>query len=228
TQLPAGNRGKRLQELDRRRAKNICSQVSEVSSVSNTELFKRLRIVCLIVVASAGLYAQSTNSQQISGQILDSSGAAVPTATVKVTSADTGLSRSVQSNESGYYSTADLPIGSYEISAEAPGFKKAVVTNVKLSVNEKRTANLTMELGSISDSITVQADSLQVETSGGEVGRLITGQQASQIQLNGRNFPQLLALAPGVSTTYSSGFGLFGGYGVNASGQSANGGRTDT
>jgi hypothetical protein len=196
--------------------------------VSNTELFKTLRLVCLIVVASAGLYAQSTNSQQISGQILDSSGAAVPTATVTVTSSDTGLTRSVQSNESGYYNTADLPIGSYQISAEAPGFKKAVVTNVRLSVNEKRTANLTMEIGSISDSITVQADSLQVETSGGEVGRLITGQQASQIQLNGRNFPQLLALAPGVSTTYSSGFGLFGGYGVNNSGQSANGGRTDT
>jgi hypothetical protein len=179
-------------------------------------------------MAGTCLYAQSTNSQQISGQILDSSGAAVPNATITVTSADTGLTRSVHSNESGYYNTADLPIGTYQISAEAPGFKKAVVANLKLSVNEKRTANLTMELGSISDSITVQADAVQVETSSGEVGRLITGQQASQIQLNGRNFPQLLALAPGVSTTYSSGFGLFGGYGVNNSGQSANGGRTDT
>lgn len=112
--------------------------------MSNTELLQRLRVVCLLVIASAGLYAQSTNSQQISGQILDSSGAAVPGATVKVTSADTGLTRSVQSNESGYYNTADLPIGAYQISAEAPGFKKAVVTNVRLSVNEKRTANLTM------------------------------------------------------------------------------------
>jgi hypothetical protein len=74
----------------------------------------------------------------------------------------------------------------------------------------------------------VQADAAQVETSNGEVGRLVTGEQATQLQLNGRNFPQLLALAPGVSTTYASGFGLFGGYGVSNSSQSANGGRTDT
>src|SRR6185312_12111467 len=96
------------------------------------------------------------------------------------------------------------------------------------TVNSKQTANLTMDVGSINESVSVRADALQVETNTGEVGRLITGEQASQIQLNGRNFPQLLALAPGVSTTYSSGFGLFGGYVVNNSGQSANGQRTDT
>jgi hypothetical protein len=83
-------------------------------------------------------------------------------------------------------------------------------------------------VGAVTESVTVAADAAQVETASGEVGRLVTGEQATNIQLNGRNFPQLLQLLPGVSTTFSSGFGLFGGYGVNNSAQSINGSRTDT
>lgn len=193
------------------------------------------RILCLFTASLLALlslavvsYAQTTNNQQISGQILDSSGAVVPNAIVTVVNHDTGLTRSVKSNDAGFYVASDLPIGLYDVSATAPGFKKATLTNLQVTVNSKQTANLTMDVGSINESVSVRADAVQVETNTGEVGRLITGEQASQIQLNGRNFPQLLALAPGVSTTYSSGFGLFGGYGVNNSGQSANGQRTDT
>src|SRR6185312_10206761 len=195
-------------------------------------LRRKLCLFTASVVASLSFaaisYAQTTNNQQISGQILDSSGAAVPNATVTVVNHATGLSRSAKSNATGFYVASDLPIGFYDVSASAPGFKKATLTNLQVTVNSKQTANLTMDVGSINESVSVRADALQVETNTGEVGRLITGEQASQIQLNGRNFPQLLALAPGVSTTYSSGFGLFGGYGVNNSGQSANGQRTDT
>lgn len=85
-----------------------------------------------------------------------------------------------------------------------------------------------LEVGNVTDSVTVAADAAQVETATGEVGRLVTGEQATNLHLNGRNFPQLLQLLPGVSTTFSSGFGLFGGYGVNNSAQSINGSRTDT
>src|SRR6185369_10296370 len=123
---------------------------------------------------------------------------------------------------------ANLPIGVYNVSAEAKGFKKLLLSKLELSVDSKLAVTLKLEIGALTDSVTVQADAAQIETTTGEVGRLITGEQATQLQLNGRNFPQLLAIVPGVSTTYSSGFGLFGGYGVNNSGQSANGGRTDT
>ena len=88
--------------------------------------------------------------------------------------------------------------------------------------------NCTLQVGSQAEVLTVQADAIVVETTTGELGFTVTGEQASELQLNGRNFPELLALLPGVSTTYTSGFGLFGGYGVNNSGQSINGGRTDT
>ena len=116
----------------------------------------------------------------------------------------------------------------YDVSAEARGFKKSTTTGVVLNVNSKLSVNMKLEVGNVTDSVTVAADAAQVETATGEVGRLVTGEQATNLQLNGRNFPQLLQLLPGVSTTFSSGFGLFGGYGVNNSAQSINGSRTDT
>jgi hypothetical protein len=182
----------------------------------------------VFLLFSVNLFAQSTNNQGISGVVQDSTGSVVAGATVTALSIGTNLSRSAKSNESGNFVISNLPIGKYNISGEAPGFKKYVLTNVELTVDAQLTVSLKLEVGALTESITIQADAATVETHTGEVGRLISGQEATQLQLNGRNFPQLLALVPGVSTTYSSGFGLFGGYGVNNSGQSANGGRTDT
>ncbi|MBV8820699.1 MAG: carboxypeptidase regulatory-like domain-containing protein, partial [Acidobacteriaceae bacterium] len=186
--------------------------------------------VCTItlIVSAAMLYGQSTTNQQISGQVQDPTGSVVPNTTVTVVNIEQNLTRSAPTNESGNFVIANLPIGTYNITAEAQGFKKTVLTNVELTVDSKLAINLKLEVGNLIDTVTVQAEAAQVETANGEVGRLISGEQATQIQLNGRNFPQLLALVPGVSTTYSSGFGLFGGYGVTNSSQSANGGRTDT
>lgn len=175
----------------------------------------------------AAVLAQST-TQQISGFVKDPSGLAVTSAKISVRNVDTGQARSTQANESGFYVISNIPIGSYEIEAEAPGFKKFVQKNVIVDVNSKVSADIVFEVGSVAESVTITADAAQLETSSGEVGRLVTGEQATQLQLNGRNYIQLLSLIPGVSTTYASSFGLYGGFGTNASGQSANGGRTDT
>ncbi|MBV9938901.1 MAG: carboxypeptidase regulatory-like domain-containing protein [Acidobacteriaceae bacterium] len=189
----------------------------------------RFIAISFVAVFSACVsLAQTTNNQSILGTVQDSSGAVVPNAEVTVVSQATNLTRSAVSNESGNYVISNLPIGVYDISATAPGFKKFVLTKVEVTVSQQATVNIALEIGNVNESVTVQADAVRVESSTGEVSNLITGTQASQIQLNGRNFPQLLQLLPGVSTTYSSGFGLFGGYGVNNSGQSINGSRTDT
>lgn len=188
---------------------------------------KQLTVVALPALFAGLLLAQST-TQQISGLVRDPSGAAVPSAKVTVRHVDTGQIRNTQANESGYYVVTNIPIGSYEIEAESTGFKKFLQKNVVVAVNAKVSADILLEVGSVSESVTVTADAAQLETSNGEVGRLITGDQATQLQLNGRNFVQLLSLIPGVSTTYSSSFNLFGGFGSNMSSQSANGGRTDT
>lgn len=181
----------------------------------------------LLLVASLG-WSQTVTSQEISGLVQDLTGSVVPNATVTVKNDETGFIRTAQANEGGFYLVSNLPIGTYEVSAEVRGFKKFVTTGVVLNVNSKVSANIKLEVGNITESVTVAADAAQVETATGEVGRLVTGEQATNLQLNGRNFPQLLQLLPGVSTTFSSGFGLFGGYGVSNSNQSINGSRTDT
>jgi hypothetical protein len=174
------------------------------------------------------LLAQST-TQQISGFVKDATGAVVPTAKVSVRHVATDQTRTTQTNESGYYVVANIPIGEYEVAAEAAGFKRSTQKNVVVVVNSKPAVDLVLEVGAVTESVTITADVAQIETSSGEVGRLISGQQATQLQLNGRNFAQLLGLIPGVSTTYASSFSsLFGGYGSNMSGQSANGSRNDT
>ena len=179
------------------------------------------------MLAAMLLPAQST-TQQISGTVKDGSGAVIPSAKVSVLHINTGQTRNTGVNESGYYVVTNIPLGDYEVTAEAPGFKKWTQKNVKVDINAKATVDATLEVGAVSESVTVSADSAQIETSNGDVGRLITGQQATNLQLNGRNFTQLLSLIPGVATTNRSAMDLFGGYGSNMSSQSANGGRTDT
>jgi hypothetical protein len=195
-----------------------------------TYYFKRTLSVAAFFMAMAAIpcLAQSNYNQQISGQVRDSSGSIVPNAHVTVQNADTGFLREAVTNDSGNYVVSNIPIGKYQVAAESKGFKKTVISGVGLTEDSQLALNLELQVGSITETVNVEAQAAQIETETGEIGRLITGQQATQLQLNGRNFPQLLALLPGVSTTYSSGFGLFGGYGVTNSSQSSNGSRTDT
>jgi hypothetical protein len=182
----------------------------------------------LAVAAVAGLYAQSNLNQQISGQVSDGTGAVLTNATVTVTEQGTELTRTVKSNQDGNYVVPDLPTGTYRVTCEAPGFKKEVIADNPLATNINIEVNCRLQVGSQSESVTIQADMMVIELTNGDLGYTVTGEQAGELQLNGRNFPELLQLLPGVSTTYTDGFGLFGGYGVNNSGQSINGGRTDT
>jgi len=186
-----------------------------------------LSVLVFFLLAGSLLHSQYT-TQQIAGFVRDASGAVVPGAQVFARNTATGQVRTVPSNEGGYYVIANLPIGEYDMSAEARGFKKFVQTGVVLAVNAKLTVDINLEVGAVTESVTVTAEVVQLESSTGEVGRLVTGRQATQLQLNGRNFAQLLALLPGVSTTNRSSFDLFGGFGSNMSAQSVNGSRNYT
>ncbi len=184
--------------------------------------------VLLGLAAAAGLIAQNNLNQTISGQLTDSAGAAVPRVNITVMDQDTGLRRMTTTNETGNYVVANLPTGRYRVTAEAPGFKTEVVDNNPLNTDVSIEVNLKLQVGSQTDSVTVQADVMTLETANGDYGHTITGEQAGELQLNGRNFPELLQLLPGVSTSYADGFALFNGYGVSSSAQSINGARTDT
>ncbi|MCC6263736.1 MAG: TonB-dependent receptor [Bryobacterales bacterium] len=182
---------------------------------------------CLILLLSALALAQST-SQQIAGTVNDSTGAVVPQAKVTATAVATGFSRTAVTSESGYFVIPNVPIGQYEVVVEASGFQKHIQKAVNLGVNDRLQLNITMVVGSLTESVTVSADAAMVESTTGEVGRVVSGEQAQQLQLNGRNYTQLLSLLPGVSTNSRSNFDLAAGYGAAVTNQSVNGGRTGT
>jgi hypothetical protein len=180
-------------------------------------------LVFLFISSWALSISAQTTGQQITGLITDSTGAIVPNATVTALNEGTNATRSVVTNSDGNYVIPTLDVGTYTVSVTAAGFKKSVTAGVKLDVGDRLAINATMQPGDVTQSVQVQAASIHVETTTGEVSNLITGVQASQIQLNGRNFVQLIDLAPGTSSVYASGFALFGPYGVDAANQSING-----
>ncbi|WP_263419251.1 carboxypeptidase regulatory-like domain-containing protein [Terriglobus albidus] len=168
------------------------------------------------------------DSQQISGTVTDPSGASVPGADVTVTNEATGVSRAVKSNDDGNYVVLNLPVGIYTVTTTMSGFKKSVLTGVHVDVGSKPSVPVQLALGQATESIEVKSSDVLIQTTTAEIGGVISSTEATQIQLNGRNYIQLLTLQPGVSQTVAGGFSLFGTYGVSGSAQSVNGIRTDS
>jgi hypothetical protein len=131
--------------------------------------------------------------------VTDTTHAAIQGAKVTMRGEDTGLTRSATTNSAGIYVFPDLPPGSYQVAVEFTGFKSAVRTRITLNVADDRPVDFQLEPGTVTESVSVVADALQVKTVGGEVAGLVTGEQVRELPLNGRNFLQLATLMPGVS-----------------------------
>ena len=89
----------------------------------------------------------------------------------------------------GDYTIPLLPPGSYRVTVEVSGFKKFVQTGIRAEVAQTARLDIKLEIGSASESVTVQADGIALETTNGDYGQTVTGEQAGELQLNGRNFP---------------------------------------
>ena len=162
---------------------------------------RRLALVAsitLALLAPAPASAQRTTAS-IRGTVRDATQAVLPGVTVTATNEDTGLVRSVVTNESGVYSAADLPIGRYKVEAELPSFKKASRTGVVLRVADEFSIDFELSAGNVTDTVNVVASATPVRVLGGDVSGVITGEQVRELPLNGRNFLQLATLMPGVS-----------------------------
>jgi hypothetical protein len=179
-----------------------------------------LGCLCLVLTLVSAVHAQKT-SGQITGTVLDQTGAALPDTTVTVTQIGTGLSREVKSNQDGNYTVADLPIGVYRISVAHSGFKEGIVESVTVNVATTTRQDLTMEVGDVGEKVEVVASEIQVETETGAVGGVVNGEQVRELPLNGRSFVQLTQLQPGVSpaTNFDSkNKGLFSGVDFSVNG----------
>ena len=195
----------------------------------------RRSFVSLLVVGLCagwcGRAAAQETTGSISGTVTDSSGAAVAGAKVTIKSLDKNVVvRTLTVEASGQYLAAYLPVGRYEVVAEAANFKKSIFSNVVLNVADKLTINLILEVGSVNESVTVEANPLQVELQSVTAGGLINGTQVRELALNGRNWEQLVTLTPGVSDGGNSDtlyVGAFAPQGTNLVTFSMNGGRRE-
>ncbi len=163
-------------------------------------------ILCLGLSGSAN--AQEETSATITGQVSDSTGAAIANATVVVTDVSTGTVRRVQSNDEGNFNVFPLNPGSYTISVEQAGFKKSVV-NATLSAKDRRPIDIVLEIGAANETVTVTAEAPLLQDS--PTGQaLVSGNQITELPLNNRNFIRLLETIPGVSSDLDdeSNFGL--------------------
>jgi hypothetical protein len=136
----------------------------------------------------------------ISGRVTDSSGAAVGGAKVNVKDVGTNATRSVATDPQGRYNVADLEIGTYEVQAEMTGFKKFVHGGLLLTVGTQVVVDIALEVGTAEQTISVEGQVPQVDTTSSAIGNLIEPTQMQELPLNGRNYTQLLTLAPGVQT----------------------------
>ncbi|MEO7029021.1 MAG: carboxypeptidase regulatory-like domain-containing protein [Acidobacteriaceae bacterium] len=150
------------------------------------------------VFTTAG-YAQLVTGN-IVGTVKDSSGAFVPGATITVTNIDkNAVLRIVKTDAHGEYSAKLLPSGKYAVKADAANFKATSETGITIDVNQSATIDLVLQVGSESQSITVEAASLQVNLQDAQAQTVITGQQITELAINTRNYEQLVGLMPGVS-----------------------------
>src|SRR5580693_1642740 len=157
-----------------------------------------LAVLLLAVVALS--FTVKAHDATIVGTITDPSGAAVPNVNVAATSIETGLLSTAMTADSGTYVIPELRIGHYDVKAEASGFKIAEQKGLVLQVGDRTRIDFQMQLGGAQETVTVEANEVRVQTDSGEQSNVITGQQMSQIAVNGRSVYQLAALAPGASS----------------------------
>jgi Carboxypeptidase regulatory-like domain len=160
---------------------------------------RKAALMMFLVLSVAGPALAQRITATIRGTVTDPTGGVVPGAQVSLKGEDTGLARSTITNTSGNYSFTELPVGSYQVTVELSGFKAEGRSKIALNVADVRQVDFQLTTGNVSELVTVEAPLVPVQTVGGEVAGLVTGEQVRELPLNGRNFLQLTTLMPGVS-----------------------------
>ena len=189
-------------------------------SPSKTALSLCITLLAVLVLVASPALAQVT-SGTISGTVQDPTGAYVKGASVTITNPATGLIRKVMTNDDGQFVAPSLLPGTYNITVEAPGFKKLESTGFVLSAADKLNAGtLTLAMGTTQESVNVTADAgqVQLQSNSGERSDVITGKQLNDVALNGRMVLDYVKLVPGVISSFdghASGTGGIDAFNIN-------------
>src|SRR5439155_3405622 len=163
----------------------------------------------LLLLLPLGAFAQTESTGSITGVIYDSTGAVMPGARVIVTNSATHFTWSAEASSVGEYKVSFLAVGTYEVAAEAQGFKRLVRTGITLSAAESVRVDLTLQIGQLAQQVVVESNAAPVATETADVGNTVTGTQTRELPLSTRQFIQMLTLEPGVNSNVVSqpGFG---------------------
>lgn len=153
--------------------------------------------MALSLVSATSLLGQGSGT--IHGTVTDPSGAAIPGVAVEATLVERGLSRTAETNIQGDFVLPLLPIGGYSVRVEGDGFKSFVRDDITLTASENVRVDAKLEIGSVTEEITVTAEGPQVDSRSSQVGTLIDDRRVVELPINGRNIVNLAVLLPGVS-----------------------------
>ncbi len=153
--------------------------------------------ISILIFLSGAAWGAVTGS--ISGTVKDPSGRVVPNADVAVREMSTGITHETRSNGSGYYTLPVLPVGRYVLQVHAPGFESYDRDGIVLDTDAALTLDCRLEMGAISQTVSVTDNTLHVETVSTQSGEVVAGREMTSVPLNGRSFTDLLALQPGVA-----------------------------
>ena len=157
---------------------------------------RALACVLLVICFGAGTVCAQVTAT-ISGKVEDSTGAAIPGASITVTSLETGAARTTTVGETGTYRVLSLPVGRYEVKAELTGFKAALQTGITLAVGEEAVVNLKLEVGATQEEVTITGEAPIINTTTASVSGLVGEREVKDLPLNGRSFDNLITLNPG-------------------------------
>jgi hypothetical protein len=163
---------------------------------------------CAAVLLAPLAWAQENAT--ITGSVLDPTGAVVPNVAITLTNVATGQVRETASNGSGIYTFANVGVGHFNLDATSAGFEKFTRTDIVVNTDQTLKEDVTLTVGNAAQTVTVQANALQVQSETSELSTLITGQQVTQLATNGRNVTALAALGLGVSNNLPAFSGVAG------------------
>ena len=152
----------------------------------------------LVLHSWLGLSLWAGVGGSISGTVKDESSALVPGAVVKATNTDAGVQQQVATNDRGFYSFPDLPVGRYSVTIEKPGFRFYQRSGTTVDTNSSVVVDAVLQIGEQAQAVTVNESAVRAEASDTQMGEVISGAKMTVVPLNGRSYTDLLALQPGV------------------------------
>src|SRR5689334_16119808 len=182
-----------------------------------------VRLAILMVAGFLGAHpGMAQFNSSIEGIVTDPSASAVPNATITLLNVETGIKTGIQTNSAGYFVFPSLPAGVFTVTAAGSGFKAKEVRDIRLETGTRRTINLTLEVGTQTTVVNIQAEAAAVDLSEAKVAGIIESKQINELPVPGRNYMALAALVPGVTgTTTAASSDVFSaqtGVGFNAGG----------